>query len=214
MPKKTNIGKAQRIRKSLEEKIKREKSGKPPHGRSIIIGISEGYEKCRNLEFIGNPDEDWKSVRKTLEEAKCARLREVARDTRNVRLLDRGTQFRDALSHAWRDTGSYTDAFGIAERSFVRENLITSNEPERGVVIMNMHKAKGKQFDEVIIFEGWPRKTGNFTANPDRIVLGNKRRKNLNSCRQNFRVSVTRARNRTTIMTPKGDPCILLSPRM
>lgn len=211
-PAKTDIEEAQRIRKSLKEKIEREKSGKPPRKNSIIIGISEGYKKCRNLEFIGNPDEDWKSVRKILEETECGRLQEVAKDTRNVRLLGRGTQFREALSQAWRDTGSYTEAFGIAERSFVQENFITSNRPERGVVIMNMHKAKGKQFDEVIIFEGWPHRKGNFTANPDRIVLGNKRRKNLNSFRQNFRVSVTRARNRTTIMTPKGDPCILLSP--
>lgn len=211
-PAKTDIEEAQRIRKSLKEKIEREKSGKPLRKNSIIIGISEGYKKCRNLEFIGNPDEDWKSIRKILEEAKCGRLQEVAKDTRNIRLLGRGTQFRDALSQAWRDTGSYTDASGIAERSFVQENFIMSNRPERGVVIMNMHKAKGKQFDEVIIFEGWPRRTGNFTANPDRIVLENKRRKNLNSFRQNFRVSVTRARKRTTIMTPQGDSCILLSP--
>ena len=210
-PTKTDIEEAQRIRKSLEKAIEREKAGKPPPGRSIIIGISEGYKKCRNLEFIGNPDEDWKSVRKILEETECGRLQEVAKDTRNVRLLGRGTQFRDALSQAWRDTGSYADASGIAERSFVQENLITSNRPERGVVIMNMHKAKGKQFDEVIIFEGWPRRKGKtIVSNPDRIVRGNKKQENLNTLRQNLRVSVTRARNRTTIMTPEDDPCILL----
>ena len=210
-PTKTDIEEAQRIRKSLEKAIEREKAGKPPPGRSIIIGISEGYKKCRNLEFIGNPDEDWKSVRKILEETECGRLQEVAKDTRNVRLLGRGTQFRDALSQAWHDTGSYADASGIAERSFVQENLITSNRPERGVVIMNMHKAKGKQFDEVIIFEGWPRRKGKtIVSNPDRIVRGNKKQENLNILRQNLRVSVTRARNRTTIMTPEYDPCILL----
>jgi DNA helicase II / ATP-dependent DNA helicase PcrA len=151
-----------------------------------------------------------RTVRKALDDGTCTRLKEIALEVRNIRLLERGTQLRQELSQNWRDFGGYNDALSITQQAFVREHFSTQSKPEEGVIIMNMHKAKGKQFDEVVIFEGWPRYAkGEIVNNSDRIVRANDRNNLDSQARQNLRVSITRAKTQTTILTPDKDPCVI-----
>lgn len=199
------------IRKAYAEYLARRAAGRPIRANSILVKIIAVHEQARALALSGDPDKDWRAMRQILDDGACSRFKDVAEEVRNVRVLDRGTQLRQALSQDWRDNGAYHNALTITRQAFVQEHFSTSARPENGVVVMNMHKAKGKQFEEVIIFEGWPRKQkGQILYNPDRIVRLNSPGEIDDQARQNFRVSVTRGKRHTTILTPKGDPCVLL----
>lgn len=210
-PTKGNIAEANAIKNAHEDWLARTIAGKPMRAKSILAAIFDVYEETRSLDLSGDPDKDWRNLRSILENGACPRLKAVAEDVRAMRLLERGTQFRQELSQDWRDNGCYLNALAITRRSFVQEHFATNSRPESGVVVMNMHKAKGKQFDEVIIFEGWPlRAQGKIVANADRIVRWNEKGAINDQARQNFRVSVTRGKKRTSILTPRIDPCVLL----
>lgn len=210
-PTKGALKEAGGLRKAYEKWCAALDAGKNPPGNSVLRATFEVYDAARAVELTGDPDKDWRGVRAVLENGGCKRLKDVGIEVRNIRLLERGTQLRQDLAQDWRDSGSYANALSIVQLAFVQEHFATSSKPESGVVVMNMHKAKGKQFDEVIIFEGWPvRQKGKIVANLDRIVWNNDPAEVNDSSRQNFRVSVTRGRQRTTILTPKGDPCVLL----
>ncbi len=212
-PSKGALEEAHRLRKAYDKWSAALDAGKNPPGNSILRATFEVYNAAITVVLTGDPDKDWRAVRAVLEDGGCKRLNEVGTEVRNIRLLERGTQLRQDLTQDWRDNGSYANALAIVQQAFVQEHFASSTKPESGVVVMNMHKAKGKQFDEVIIFEGWPRKKNNeIVANLDRIVRNNDRAEVNDGSRQNFRVSVTRGRRRTTILTPKGDPCVLLVP--
>jgi DNA helicase-2/ATP-dependent DNA helicase PcrA len=212
-PSKGALEEADRLRIAYDKWCAAINAGKNPPGNSILRATFEVYDAACAVALTGDPDKDWRMVRGVLESGACRRLKEVGTEVRNIRLLERGTQLRQDLTQDWRDNGSYAHALAIVQQAFVQEHFSTSAKPERGVVVMNMHKAKGKQFDEVIIFEGWPRiAKKKIVANLDRIVRNNDRAEVNDSCRQNFRVSVTRGRQRTTILTPKGDICVLLTP--
>ena len=112
-PTKTAIKEAQAIEKATEKAIECENAGKKPPKRSLIRPILAAYQECRNLKFLGDPEKDWSTVRDILQNSDCKRLQQVAEETRNIRLLGRGTQLREALSQAWRETGAYGDALNI-----------------------------------------------------------------------------------------------------
>ena len=204
---------AQTFRKAYDEKLSREAAKREIRKNSVLVPMLRVYANVRALSLTGDPDKDWLETRRTLETGACSRLKGLADEARNIRLLDRGTQLRQELSQQWRDTGAYANALSITQRAFAQAHFSTNAKPETGVVVMNMHKAKGKQFSEVIIFEGWPRfAKREIVANFDRIVRSNSRAEVNDQARQNFRVSVTRSKERTAILTPKRDPCVLLLP--
>ncbi len=64
---------------------------------------------------------------------------------------------------------------------------------------MTIHKSKGKEFNEVIIYEG--------------VYDGKYLYKNAEDdyqSRMNLRVGATRAKEHVLILTPKSDPCSIL----
>ena len=213
-PSRTNLHEASRILTAYETVVSRRAEGKNVPQRSVFLPIEAAILGLSDLTLTGDPDADWLTIRDHFSQAECKRLAEIAIEVRNIRLLERGTQLREALSQNWRNRGRYADALEIVRQAFIRDHFATNAKPETGVVVMNMHKAKGKQFDEVIVFEGWPRIAARkIVANPDRIVRGNLRSNIDDQTRQNFRVSVTRARRQTTILTPRGNRCVLLTPK-
>lgn len=212
-PTQGSLKEAAKIRKAYEEFIDCQASGKAIRKSSILVKMIAVYEQASAVELTGNPDKDWRVVRRILEGGSCTRLKEISDEVRNLRILDRGTQLRQELSQDWRDNGGYRNALMITQQAFVQEHFSMKAKPESGVIVMNMHKAKGKQFDEVIIFEGWPiKRRGQPPYNADRIVRFNSKDHIDDQARQNFRVSVTRGKRQTTILTPITDPCVLLFP--
>lgn len=127
-------------------------------------------------------------------------IQAVARDARHMRLLRRGAQIEARLAEAWRTQGSYRKARELLRAAVVEDQFAATTRPHRGVTVMTIHKAKGKEFDEVIVFEGLFQRYLQPRGGAD----------GERSERFNLHVAATRARKAVRIMTPVRDPCPLL----
>ena len=130
-PTKANLKEAENIQNAYTEWLARQAVGKGIRPGSVLINILAVYAATRVLNLTGDPDRDWRAVRRILEEGACPRLRGLASEVRNLRLLDRGTQLRQELSQDWRDNGSYGNALAITQQAFVREHFPLILSPKR-----------------------------------------------------------------------------------
>jgi DNA helicase-2/ATP-dependent DNA helicase PcrA len=154
-----------------------------------------------DLALTGDPEADWLAVRRLLGGAGHDKLKLVADDARFVQLLNRGTQLRENLIARWRAGGSYAGAREIVSGALLQEHFSASTRIWTGVNVMTIHKSKGKEFDEVIVFEG---------SHAGRLLRDNANARDIEQARLALRVAVTRARKRTTVLTPSWASSTLL----
>lgn len=169
--------------------------------QQLLSDARQIAEKRRQLTFSGDPGDDWLSVKALLEEVASEPLRQVAEDAKYLRLLHKGASLRAKLGELWRNNGSYEGATTAVRDALLQEHFSVSTKSWIGVHVMTIHKSKGKEFDEVLIYEG---------THQGRIVRQNTTESEIAQARLSLRVAVTRAKLRATILTPKNDACPFL----
>lgn len=215
-PAKGHLATASSLVVDIQKRYKLRAEGKDLPANSKVRKMEQVYGEVLALKFIGDPQKDWVMVRSVLEHGCCVQLRDIAEEARSLRFLERGKQLRLVLSEDWNGIAAYPNALALTKEAFVQEHFATAGQPESGVVVMNLHKAKGKQFDETILFEDMPifARDRGIVRNSGRFVRANEADDKLAQYRKNFRMAVTRSKYRTTIMTPSRNKCVLVQELM
>ena len=188
----------------LSNALSAHQEGAVLHGKTrttLMADITAIVEGRLALTLTGDPEADWLAVRRLVNAAKHEKLALVAEDARFIRLLNRGTQLREKLAECWRTTGTFVHARDIVSGALLQEHFSAATRVWTGVNLMTIHKSKGKEFDEVIVFEG---------SRIGRLLRDNATDRDIEQARLVLRVAATRARTRTTVLTPGWACCPLL----
>ena len=145
------------------------------------------------IELIGDPVADWKAARRLLQDIPA--LSELFREVRLVRLFRATDALASGLGARWLEASSYLGASDLVRRILEQERLMSAERDPQGCVLMNIHKAKGKEFDGVVLVEG-AFKSGFFDERTEAPPFERSRRL--------LRVGLTRARTLVTIVRPQN----------
>ena len=183
--------------RSLEQYIKTRsaKTNKP-----MLIECHQLAFACSEVQLCGNPIDDWISMRNTLDGCKSDALKQLAKDALFIKLLHRGSVLQSGLAELWREQNNYKGAVNLVRNALLQEHFSMTARVPKGVLLMTIHKAKGKEFDEVIIYEDVY--NGRFLHNPNDP-------NEIRKSRLLLRVAVTRAKKKATLLTPSKEKCPL-----
>lgn len=158
-------------------------------------------EKAEAHRFSGDPRADWSTVRRWLRTSSADKLNRVDESMENLLRLKRGKLISSALSARWQETGTYAGARGVYDSALAQDQLLSGLDEAVGIQVMTIHKAKGKQFDAVVIYrDKW--------KSP---LVTKYDKKPFKEPRRLARVGITRARHRVVVLAQASVHCPLLS---
>lgn len=153
--------------------------------KRLRVAIESHLDRARS----GHPLADYLTALTIATSSELKELEAAGKNARTVQLLGRGSELESSLAEIWRKTGSYAGAGEVMRSSVVQFQLMSAKQESGNLVVMNIHRAKGKEFDEVFIYE------------EQHTPFVRQGTTDLTSSRKNMNVAVTRARQRVTILT-------------
>lgn len=147
----------------------------------------------------GHPFADFLTTVSTASRSGYQPLASLAQKTRLVSLITRGGELECQLADEWRLSSSYANAEHHMRDAVVAYQMQSAKIGSRDLVVMNIHRSKGKEFDEVFVYED---RYHPFV--PEKVI-------DLTDSRYAMNVAVTRAKRRVTILTPRSKPSRLFS---
>lgn len=156
-------------------------------------------EACDDgLSLQGDPASDWLQARDLLGTGKD--LEDLLTNAKFVRLFRATDEIGSRLASEWDLQGSYGRAIDLVRRALEAGKLQSDQRDPRGCVLMTIHKAKGKEFDGVLLVEG--QYQGSFFRDTDTDTQ-------RAATRRLLRVGITRARHQVVIIRPQGAPAMV-----
>lgn len=177
--------------------------------KSLKAGGKPSYEVTKHFEkaydsespFIGRPADDWRRARDLLDiNITTDNLDRVLGDVKFVRLFSATDQIGGCLSDLWDKHGNYINASRLLRRPLSMQSLQSDYREPVGCSLMTVHKAKGKEFDGVVVVDGYPKSADAFFRAK---ALSSERE----SARRLLRVAITRARRHVFLVRPYSALC-------
>jgi len=164
------------------------------HGDALKYKLSKHFDKAYETmqAFSGSPGDDWLRSR-SLFDTNIGKLDSLYNDVKFVRLFRASDQIGECLSNLWDEQASYLGASNALRRPLEMQSLQAAYREPHGCSLMTVHKAKGKEFDGVVVVDGDPRSSHAF-------VRLNASASERDSARRLLRVAITRARRQVVLL--------------
>ena len=183
------------------------RSGKIPKAGFVTV-LQTVLKDLKSQPLSGDPAKDWTKVKKALLAGGDAKLTQIAKHLDYLVAFNRGKRIGTYLCEMWQRDGQYTQARQALELALTQDQLLDGIDDPNGVQVMTIHKAKGKQFDGVIVVRecrhDGTKYVSSFVWRGD-VPPYYRSRKILH-------VAVTRAKVHTLILDPVYPTCPILGP--
>jgi len=176
------------------------RAGQIPRANGVAAKLLGALRTMREHTFSGDPKRDWIETRRILRDAGADPLRKIAKDAEQLVAFQRGRRIAGSFTNLWQTQGHYGNARRALDAALAEEQILSGDNELRGIHVMTVHKAKGKEFDAVIMFDD---------PHSSPLIFCNETEPHQKS-RRLARVGITRARHHVLMLTDMYDPSALL----